>query len=101
MRRICDEVPGPQMINMAHGGFTPILNADVLSDIGYAIAIVPAAAPLTMIKAVDKVYDALKMGTIDVAAQQEIYDFNEFCGLLGFPDVHEFQKKWADHERKI
>lgn len=101
MRRICREVPGPQMINMAHGGFTPILNADVLEEIGYAIAIVPAVAPLAMIDAVDKAYDALKTGLIDIETKQDLYDFNTFCSIIGFPDVHAFQKKWADEERKV
>jgi len=100
MARICNEVPGPQMINMAHGGFTPILNADVLAEMGYAIAIVPAAAPLSMLESVNKAYDSLKSGLIDIGTKHDIYDFNTFCDLLGFPDVHAFQMKWADVERK-
>ena len=96
MRRICAEVPGPQMINMAHGGYTPILSAQALADIGYAIAIVPAAPVLASLKAMDSVYDYIKQGEINCESKQDLYDFQSFCDLIGFPDVRAFEKKWAD-----
>ena len=96
MRRICAEIDAPQMVNMAHGGHTPILPAETLADIGYAIAIVPGAPVLAAIEAMDKVYDHLKLGIINCEAEQPLYDFQTFCNLIGFPDVRAFEKKWAD-----
>lgn len=96
MRRICAEIPGPQMINMAHGGYTPILSAKTLEDIGYAIAIIPAAPVLAALEAMDSVYNHIKAGDIDCGTKQPLYSFESFCDLIGFPDVRAFEKKWAD-----
>lgn len=96
MRRICAEVPGPQMINMAHGGKTPILPAAKLQEIGYSLAIVPSAPPLAALAAMNRVYDSIKDGHLNCETRQELYDFHEFCDLIGFPKVRAFEKKWAE-----
>lgn len=96
MRRICAEVPGPQMINMAHGGKTPILPAAKLQEIGYSLAIVPSAPPLAALAAMNTAYDSIKDGHLNCETRQELYDFHEFCDLIGFPKVRAFEKKWAD-----
>lgn len=96
MRRICKEVPGPQMINMAHGGKTPILPAAQLQDIGYSLAIVPSAPPLAALAAMDAAYDSIKGGHLNCETQQTLFDFHEFCDLIGFPEIRAFEQKWAD-----
>lgn len=96
MRRICAEVPGPQMINMAHGGKTPILPAVQLQEIGYSLAIVPSAPPLAALAAMNMAYDSIKEGHLNCETRQELYDFHEFCDLIGFPKVRAFEQKWAD-----
>lgn len=96
MRRICAEVPGPHMINMAHGGRTPILPARQLQDIGYSLAIVPSAPPLAALAAMNRAYDMIKKGHLNCETEQDLYDFHEFCDLIGFPKVRAFEQKWAD-----
>lgn len=96
MRRICTEVPGPQMVNMAHGGQTPILPAQTLAEIGYSLAIVPGAPPLAALAAMDSVYEHIKRGQINCATEVPLYDFQAFCDLIGFDKIRAFEKKWAD-----
>ncbi len=98
MRRICEEIDAPQMVNMAHGGRAPLLSASELQDIGYAIAIVPSAPALGALQALSEVYAKLKDGITNCGEQVPLYDFQEFCDDIGFPDIRAFEKKWADKD---
>jgi 2-methylisocitrate lyase-like PEP mutase family enzyme len=81
---------------MAHGGKTPILPARQLQEIGYSLAIVPSAPPLAALAAMNRAYDMIKKGHLNCETEQELYDFHEFCNLIGFPKVRAFEQKWAD-----
>jgi 2-methylisocitrate lyase-like PEP mutase family enzyme len=85
------------MANMSNGGLTPMRNAKQLQEIGYAAAIYPA---LTSVVAAAAVEDALiKMVEQNGSPEPEgvpIFEFKEFCSLIGFDEVWDFEKKWAD-----
>lgn len=82
----------PMLANMAHGGLTPILTPDELQELGYAIGIYPALASLSAAKAIEESFSRLRAG--DVPANDELFDFNRFCRLIGFEDVWAFEKRW-------
>jgi 2-methylisocitrate lyase-like PEP mutase family enzyme len=93
MRRACEVLDKPVMANMADGGLTPVLPAKVLADVGYAFAIYPSATSLAAAAAMENLLTALKaMGDY---ADQTLFDFKEFCGLIGFEEVWAFERKWA------
>jgi 2-methylisocitrate lyase-like PEP mutase family enzyme len=93
MRKACASLDGPMMANMADGGLTPILPADVLKEIGYAFAIFPSMTSLVAAAAMESGLRALKAkGSYE---EQPIFDFKEFCGLIGFQEVWDFEKRWA------
>ncbi len=93
MRTACKTLDKPCMANMADGGLTPILPAKQLEEIGYAFAIFPSMTSLVAAAAMERGLTALKQtGAYDAAA---LFDFKEFCGLIGFQDVWDFEKKWA------
>jgi 2-methylisocitrate lyase-like PEP mutase family enzyme len=94
MRRVCNEVSGPLMANMADGGKTPILSTEELQDIGYACAIYPAMASLAAIAAVEKSMQNLKQSGTSLSKDIPLFDFQEFCREIGFEDVWEFEKRW-------
>ena len=96
MRRICAEVEAPQMINMAQGGRTPLLSRAELEQIGYQIAIAPSALPLAALQAMERALDLLEQGEFDCEAHMDLFAFDRFNTLIGFPEIHEFEKKWAD-----
>ncbi len=81
------------MANMADGGLTPILPAAMLEDLGYALAIFPSMTSLAAASAMEQALTALK--TQGAYADLPIFDFKEFCGLIGFEEVWAFEKKWA------
>jgi len=95
MRRACEAFDLPMMANMANGGKTPILPATVLQEIGYAFAIYPGMTGLAAAAAMEKVLRHLKDTGVSQPSDLDMYDFNEFCDVIGFPEVWEFEKRWA------
>jgi 2-methylisocitrate lyase-like PEP mutase family enzyme len=93
MRLACSEVSGLMMANMSHGGYSPMLSADELQNIGYACAIYPALTGLVSTYAMTRVLEALRDGK--ATSDPGIADFGDFCEMIGFTEVWEFDKKWA------
>jgi 2-methylisocitrate lyase-like PEP mutase family enzyme len=88
------------LANNVEGGRTPILSAARLAEIGYAIAIYPAVGFLAAAAALERVYAQLKaQGDSNGLPAQESYGFGRICELMGFPDVWDFEKTWAQPER--
>lgn len=95
MRKACAAFDKPMLANMADGGKTPILPAKVLEEIGYALAIYPSMTSLVAAAAMEKALRTLKEQGVSQSPEIDMFDFNEFCGLIGFKDVWEFEKRWA------
>jgi 2-methylisocitrate lyase-like PEP mutase family enzyme len=95
MRTACATFDKPVMANMANGGSTPILKGDVLSDIGYAFAIYPSLSSLIAASAIEEAFTRLKTQGDGQPADMPMFNFKEFCGLIGFQEVWDFEKKWA------
>ena len=79
---------------MVNGGRTPLLSADRLKELGYAIGIHPAIGFLSMGAALRSAYGDLKEHG-ETTDKIDLYNFQEFNELLGFKDVWEFEKKFA------
>lgn len=89
----------PLLANNVEGGRTPILPAARLQEIGYAIAIYPAVGFLAAAAALERAYAHLKRhGDSNALPEQESYGFKRICELMGFPDVWEFERRWAVKE---
>ncbi|MBB3954191.1 isocitrate lyase/PEP mutase family protein [Novosphingobium sediminicola] len=93
MAKACALFDKPVMANMANGGSTPIPNASVLEEIGYAYAIYPSLTSLVAATAMEKCLRDLK--DHGIGEPDGIFNFKEFCGLIGFNEVWDFEKKWA------
>ena len=98
MREVCNAFDTPAMANMADGGKTPILSANELSDIGFAFAIFPATSSLAAATAMRNALSHLKETGTSIHPDVDLFDFSEFCSLIGFEDVWEFEKKWAQED---
>jgi 2-methylisocitrate lyase-like PEP mutase family enzyme len=93
MRRACQAFDKPVMANMANGGVTPVPEASVLEEIGYAFAIYPSLTSLVAATAMERALRDLKEhGRGD---PEGIFDFKEFCSLIGFDEVWEFERTWG------
>jgi 2-methylisocitrate lyase-like PEP mutase family enzyme len=94
MRQVAQEIDAPLFANMVNGGRTPLLSADKLKELGYAIAIHPAVGFLAVGAALTSAYgDLLKNG--ETSPDIDLYSFAEFNKLLGFEDVWEFEQRFA------
>jgi 2-methylisocitrate lyase-like PEP mutase family enzyme len=96
MIRIGAEIDAPLLANMVEGGRTPILSAARLAEIGYNIAIYPAVGFLAVAAATERVYShLLRHGDSTALPPAESYGFSRMCTLMGFPDVWDFERRWA------
>jgi 2-methylisocitrate lyase-like PEP mutase family enzyme len=81
MRRYCDEVDGPKMVNLIEGGRTPILALPLLETIGYKIAVFPLTLLNVSIQAMRGALRRLKAGE----APPAVMDFEQLKQAVGFP----------------
>jgi 2-methylisocitrate lyase-like PEP mutase family enzyme len=95
MRQACAAFDKPMMANMADGGKTPILSAAALADIGYAFAIYPSMTSLVAAAAMEAALLKLKNEGLSQSPAIPMFDFMEFCRLIGFEAVWDFETKWA------
>jgi len=93
MAQTCARFDKPVMANMANGGHTPVPPADVLAEIGYAFAIYPSLTSLVAATAMERALRDLKDNGIGEPAG--VFDFKEFCSLIGFDEVWAFEKQWG------
>lgn len=99
MATACKQLDWPLLVNLANGGHTPILPLKRIKELGFACAILPGLAALASNAAVEKALRILKEEGIGESPDVPLFDFNEFCRLIGFEEVWEFERKWARHER--
>jgi 2,3-dimethylmalate lyase len=85
----------PLLANMVNGGRTPMLPADRLEALGFSIAIYPAIGFLSAGEALRRAYTDLKQNGTTTSAVP-MYSFSDFNKLIGFEDVWEFERRYAE-----
>ena len=93
MHRACAAFDVPVMANMSNGGLSPVPHTSVLAEIGYAYAIYPSLTSLAAASAMEQALRGLKDNGI--GQPDGLFDFTEFCRLIGFEDVWAFERKWG------
>ena len=94
MKMVNAAIKKPTLANMVSGGKTPIFSSSALQDMGYSVAIHPALGFLAMGEALKTAYT--KLDTTGNVTGVALEDFGEFSRIMGFEDVWDFEKKWAD-----
>jgi 2-methylisocitrate lyase-like PEP mutase family enzyme len=97
MAEIGRRIGKPLLANMVNGGRTPMLPADKLKSLGFSIAIYPAVGFLSAGEALRRAYTDLKQNGTTTSAVP-MYSFTEFNKLIGFEDVWEFERRYAESE---
>ncbi len=95
MRIVCDEVDAPLIANMSNGGKTPLCTSQELIELGYSCAIFPALAALAANAAVESALRHLKVSGSGAPEGVPLFDFQKFCGAIGFEEVWAFEEKWS------
>ena len=91
---IAGSIEAPLLANMVNGGTTPMLPSSCLHDLGFSVAIFPAAGFLAAGAALETVYgDIQANGT--TTGRAALYDFGEFSRLIGFEQVWAFDRRYA------
>jgi 2-methylisocitrate lyase-like PEP mutase family enzyme len=97
MAEIGRRIGKPLLANMVNGGRTPMLPADQLKALGFSIAIYPAVGFLSAGEALRRAYGDLKQNGTTTGVVP-MYAFSEFNKLIGFEDVWEFERRYAESD---
>ena len=85
----------PLMANIVEGGKTPILPADELEALGFALVIFPGAVVRLLAKAAQDFYTSLKTHSSTDPFRARMFDFDALNDLIGTPDMLERGKRYA------
>lgn len=96
MARIASSYDAPMLINVVEGGRTPVLPPKVLEEMGFALAIYPAAGFLAAGWALEQSYAHIKATRSSIGAQAPLADFMEFSRMMGFEAVWAFDRRHAE-----
>ena len=94
--RIGREIDAPLLANMVEGGFSPIVPADTLARLGFAIAIYPGTGFLATAKTLETVYGHLRTNGSSIDLKTGSFSIGEMHELMGFGEVREFEKRWVE-----
>jgi 2-methylisocitrate lyase-like PEP mutase family enzyme len=96
MARIGRTFDVPLLANMVEGGRTPVLGKDELERLGFKIAIFPTSGFLAASAAMRSVYQEIRSAGSSKSWTGDMYAFDEFCRLMGFERVWQFEREHAE-----
>ncbi len=95
LRRIGETFRGAVLLaNMVEGGRTPFLSAGELEAMGFKVALFPGTGFLTAAQALRDGYAHLQRAGTSTGGPAQL-PFSEMNTMMGFPNVHRFEAKWA------
>ena len=94
MRRICAEIPGPCLANNIESGRSPLLPAQALEAIGYAVVVFPVAATYAVAYALRELFATLRRTGSTEECLQRLVRFDEFNELVGLGAQREREAAW-------
>ena len=98
MARIGETIDRPLLANMVDSGKTPILSAETLKALGFAIAIYPAAGMLPAAGAMRETFRTLLREGSTANLNVPAISLTEMHALMGFEEVWAFERRWAREE---
>lgn len=95
INQIARSVPGPLVINMFHGGKTPLVGADELRRMGYRLMIVPSDLQRAALAAMQRVAAVLRRDGSSEAALGEMASFPERDRIVQLGHYSALEQKYA------
>jgi 2,3-dimethylmalate lyase len=95
-KRVGEAIEAPLLANMVPTGKSPVVAADTLKSFGFDIAIYPSAGMAVVCAAVEANYRHLKEHGSTEGSPVPAYTMAQLHDLVGFPDVWEFEKRYAE-----
>lgn len=97
LRRIGEALKGvPLVANVGQGSTTPELPSATLHEMGYALAIYPSMSHKVAAAAMKIGYEYLLRNGTAIGLQVPLMSSADMHELMNFPDVWEFEKRYAD-----
>lgn len=100
MERVCREVDGRLIANMAPTGVTPVLTAARLDEMGFSAAIFPALTAMTAMTTMERALRHLKETGDSTHPDLETFDFRRACRLFGFDEYRALEARWRRLDEK-
>ena len=94
--RVGNEVDCWLLANMVPTGKSPVVSAEKLKSFGFDIAIYPSAGMSVVCAALEASYQYLKSHGSTSGSPVPAYTMAQLHELTGFPDVWEFEKRFAE-----
>lgn len=98
MERVCREVGGRLIANIAPTGVTPVLDVGRLEEIGFSAAIFPALTAMTAMTTMETALRHLKETGDSALPELPVYDFKQACRLFGFDRYRDLAARWDELE---
>jgi len=94
---VADALSGvaPLVFNWAEGGRTPPLSLERIAELGFALVLYPIGAVLAATAGVRALLETLRADGTPAAALPGLPSFGEFTDLIGLPEVHELEQRFA------
>lgn len=92
---IARDLPYPKLINMFHGGKTPLVPAARLGELGYAIVIIPSDTQRAAIGAMKRTLEAIRHDGHSGALENEMVTFRDRETVIGTDAYLERDKAYA------
>ncbi|GAW92330.1 isocitrate lyase/PEP mutase family protein [Calderihabitans maritimus] len=86
---------GAFLANMIEGGATPLLTAQELQDMGYAIVIYPISTLYAMTKAVMELVEEVKRSGTTAGMLSRMVSFADFNEIVGLKDFQTLEKQYG------
>ncbi len=96
IEKIAEAVPGPKLINMFHGGKTPLMSTTALKDLGYQIVIIPSDLQRAAIHAMGSVLSAIKRDGDSGATLDQMASFKEREEIVGTAKYMECETLYSE-----
>jgi len=95
IQKIAEAVPGPKLMNMFHGGKTPLVSASDLQDMGYQIVIIPSDLQRAAIFAMNEVLETIKRDGDSGALTDRMASFREREEIVDTAKFMDLEKKFG------
>ena len=85
----------PLVFNWAEGGKTPPVTIERITELGFAMVIMPISTLLAATKAMQSALAQIKIDGTPVNAVNDMQSFNEFTNTIGLPEIINLEARFS------
>ncbi|MEM8707026.1 MAG: isocitrate lyase/PEP mutase family protein [Actinomycetota bacterium] len=94
--RVADAIDAPVLANMVEGGFSPVLSAERLAELGFTIGLFPVTGLLAAAAQLTAAYTNLRQTGTSPGVENGILPISTMHDVMGMNEVQSFDARWAD-----